>query len=96
MPIDWLAVAVACSLLFAGIGKLLFAHSQRGRQQAFVLAWLALPYLLISIIYFNAALTWPSIEIMRLYARLGFITIGLSTGLILTILSIALRGKHGA
>jgi hypothetical protein len=91
---DWSAFAVGCALMFAGIGKLLFAHSQKGRKQAFPLAWLALPYLVISIVYFNAALTWPPIEEMRLYARLGFSVIGISTGLILTILSIVLRKQQ--
>lgn len=93
---DWSAFFVAVSLMLAGIAKLLFAYSQRGRKQAYVLPWLSLPFMVVSIVYFHAAITWPPIEEMRIYARWGFIAISLSTAVVLTILSIVQgSGENG-
>jgi hypothetical protein len=97
MNIDWYAFAVAVSLFLAGLSKLLFAYSQRGRKQAYVLPWLSIPFLVVSVVYFHAAYSWPPIEEMKIYARWGFIAIGLSTAIVLTTLSVLQigGGKHG-
>jgi uncharacterized membrane protein len=92
---DLSALGVAISLLLAGIAKLLFAYSQRGRRQAYVLPWLALPFLVVSMVYFHAAFTFPPIEEMKMYARWGFVAIGLSTSIVLTILSVVQGGENG-
>lgn len=93
--LDWFALAVALSLLLAGFGWLAFALSQKGRWQAGALAWLSLPYFVVAGVYIHAAFTHPEITEMRIYARWGFITIGLSVGIVLLALSYAQRRTYG-
>jgi hypothetical protein len=96
MRIDWYAFLVSVSLLLAGLSHLLYAYSQRGRKQAYVLPWLSLPFLVVSSVYFNAAFSWPPIEEMKIYARWGFIAISLSMAIVLTTLSLLqMRGRNG-
>lgn len=87
---------VAISLALAGIAWLFFARSQSGRKQSGVLAWLALPFFIGSMIYCYFSLYDVEISTRALYARWGFIAISLPQAIILIYLSYTNRGRHAA
>ena len=93
--IDYFALLVALSFLLAVIGWVMFANSQRGRRQAAVLIWLAVPFLFGFFWYLYATFVVPPITLMKIYARFGFMAISGTTGIILIALSLAQRGKNG-
>lgn len=92
---DFSALVVAAAFLFDAIGWILFARSQSDRRQGRVLIWLALPRIIGAIVYLLAAIIVPPITDMRVYARIGFIVVGISTGVVLLLLSIVQRGRDG-
>lgn len=92
---DFGALAVSGAFLFDAIGWILFARSQSDRRQGRVLAWMALPRVVGGIVYLLAAIIIPPITDMRIYARLGFIVVGISTGLVLLLLCVVQRGRDG-
>ena len=92
---DYSALSVSAAFLFEAAGWLLFARSQHGRRQGRVLIWLAIPRLIGAFVYLLAAFIVPPITDMRVYARLGFIVMGVSTGIVLLLLSIVQRGLDG-
>jgi len=92
---DYGAFVVSFSMFIAALGCYLFAASQWGRKQTTALKWLFVPFFFVGVTYFLASITNPSIEVMRIYARVGYVSIGLSVGIILVVLSLIQGGGHG-
>lgn len=91
IPPFWVAISTA----LAGLGWLLFAHSQQGRFQANVLPWLSLPFFAVSLIYLWFSYIPASMDIRAAYARLGFMIISVPQAIILIVLYYLNRGDYG-
>jgi len=84
---DISAFHVASAMMLAGIGWLAFAISQSGRWHSYVLLWLCIPFILVAVIFIYIGIRQPTLEEMRIYVRWGFISIGLSQGIVLLLLA---------
>ncbi len=86
---------VALALGLAGMSWLFYAWSQQGRRQAMVLSWLAVPFFSSAMTYIWFTFADVDIEIRAMYARYGFVSIGMSHAIILFLLFMISRGENG-
>ncbi len=86
---------VALALGLAGMSWLFYAWSQHGRRQALVLSWLSLPFFSTAFTYTWFTFSHIDIEIRSVYARYGFVSIGLTHAIILFLLFMINRGNYG-
>lgn len=88
------AEIVSLGALFAALAWLIYARSQSVRKQAMVLAWLALPFLAPSIIYFWFSIVEVDIQVRVTYARFSIFGISISQAIILLVVAYMNRNTH--
>lgn len=85
----------ACSSL-AAIAWLVYARSQRGRWQSGALAWLSLPFFVLSALYAWFSVGDVPIELRGMHARIWILLVSVSQAFVLSLLSYLQRkGGYG-